>query len=84
MIIMGGQNCNGLVGQTIKSHTVRTTQHTDFLYIAQCPRSQEGCSCSKNLPAVITIKYAPVDIEVASVKNRKGLARAGSWFMTEG
>ena len=45
---------------------------------------KEGCSCSKNLPAVITIKYAPVDIEVASVKNRKGLARAGSWFMTEG
>ena len=60
MIIMGGQNCNGLVGQTIKSHTVRTTQHTDFLYIAQCPRSQEGCPCSKNLPAVITIKYAPM------------------------
>ena len=57
---MGGQNCNGLVGQTIKSHTVRTTQHTDFLYIAQCPRSQEGCPCSKNLPAVITIKYAPM------------------------
>ena len=25
-----------------------------------------------------------IDIEVASVIDRKGLARAGSWFMTEG
>ena len=41
-------------------------------------------SLNRSQSNYVSVVIVVIVIEVASVINRKGLARAGSWFMTEG
>ena len=66
---------------------VMRAEDRDTVIFGAIIRQQElvcATICFPKLGSSSNVGLAISTIEVASVINRKGLARAGSWFMTEG
>ena len=80
MIFINPQEIEDIFGKAVRDivdevkNQSRTSAISNLVFLTQ------KCSyCFKS-----SVAFVVFPIEVASVINRKGLARAGSWFMTEG